>query len=123
MIGAYRFSDDFIKTVTTVFCVSMVGMIGGGYLLGYLSDNFEGETRNIFSILGLSVVITGITLPLLIAGILGGEAIMRGAGALGFWIVGWIAEMPIWIQGPELGSPRAYVRGPGDNRFRHSPNA
>lgn len=166
-IGAYRFSDEFINRGTTILCVSMVGMIGGGFLLGYVSDNFEGETRDIFSIVGLTVAIAGITLPLLIAGILGGEAIMRGAGVLGFllvmglfacavggsdgskellgpvwapwafwggiaamviggagfWIVGWIAKVPMWIQGPELGSPRAYVRGPGDKRTRHQPGA
>ncbi|MEC5192419.1 MULTISPECIES: hypothetical protein [unclassified Arthrobacter] len=43
--GAYRFSDEFINRGTTILCVSMVGMIGGGFLLGYVSDNFEGEMR------------------------------------------------------------------------------
>lgn len=158
--GAYRFSDEFINRGTTILAVSMLGMIGGGFLLGFISDNFEGETRDSLSMVGATIAIAGITLPLLIAGILGGEAIMKGAGVLGFlltmgmlafaaggtdgskdllgpewapwafwggiaamviggagfWIVGWIAKVPMWIQGPEFGSPRAYVRRPGVER-------
>ena len=43
----------------------------------------------------------------------GGIAAMVVAG-VGFWIVGRIAKVPMWIQGPEFGSARAYVRGRGD---------
>jgi hypothetical protein len=36
------------------------------------------------------------------------------AGA-GFWIIGWIARVPMWLQAPVLGAPRLFVRGSGKN--------
>jgi hypothetical protein len=102
-----------------------------------------------------SLILGGIVLPLLIAAVLGGEAIRAGGGVVGFffiaglftiiagenelgqemigpvwapwalwgggalmvlggagfWIIGWIAKVPMWIQAPFLGSPRVDMRG------------
>lgn len=44
----------------------------------------------------------------------GGVAMMVLAGA-GFWIIGWIARVPMWLQAPFPGSPRVIVRGSSDN--------
>ena len=44
----------------------------------------------------------------------GGTALMALATA-GFWIAGWIARVPMWLQGPFPGSPRVVVRGSSDN--------
>ena len=44
----------------------------------------------------------------------GGIALMALATG-GFWIMGWIARVPMWLQAPVLGSPRVVVRGSSDN--------
>ena len=162
--GVYRFSDEFINRGTTILSLSMVVMVGGGFLLVFMADSsFDVATQDIIGTTGACLLVAGITLPLLIAGILGGEAIRKGGGVLGFlltmgmlasalgsndlgkellgaegaswafwggisamiiggvgfWVVGWIAKVPMWIQGPEFGSPRAYVRRPAPRSRRH----
>ena len=32
-------------------------------------------------------------------------------GVIGFWVIGWIARVPMWLQAPSPGAPRRYVRG------------
>jgi hypothetical protein len=106
-------------------------------------------------------VVAGFVLPLLVAAILGGEALKPGAGfigfglilglllvattiaeatrafygswavaafwigivllvgcGIGFWLVGFAAKVPMWLQLPFIGSPRVYTQGeserPGD---------
>lgn len=44
----------------------------------------------------------------------GGSALMVVAGA-SFWIVGWFARVPMWLQAPFRGSPRLIVRGSSEN--------
>lgn len=161
--GRYRFSGRFIGWTTTVLMVSMIGMVAAGFIVGFYSDSVEGESGDILGMVAVALIIGGLTLPLLIAAVLGGEAIRKGAGAIGFflmvgmfatvagstelgrkllgpdwtpwavpggtalmiiavvsfWIVGWIAKVPMWIQDPILGSPRLYVR-PG-RPTRHRP--
>jgi hypothetical protein len=161
--GGYRFSDEFMSRGTNILLVSMFVMVGSGFLLWFLADNFsDGATRDGPAITAACLLIGGVTLPLLISGVLGGEAIRKGAGVIGFclvmgifasalganemgkdllgpegaawalwggiaavvtagagfWIVGWIAKVPMWIQGPELGAPRMYLRGRGDEPAR-----
>lgn len=155
----YRFSGRFIKTTTTVLITAMLAMIAAGFILGPLSDNFEGETGEVLGIVAVALIIGGLGLPLLIGAVLGGEAIRPGGGIIGFlliagmfaaaagmteagqemlgpvwgpwafwggttlmvlavggfWIIGWIAKVPMWLQAPVLGSPRAYVRGSSEN--------
>jgi hypothetical protein len=157
--GTFRFSERFINTTTTVLIVVMCVMLAGGFILGFVGDNFDGELRVVLGNVAVASILGGIVLPLLIAAVLGGEAIRAGGGALGFfliaglfatvagsnelgqemlgpvwtpwalwggaalmvlagagfWIIGWIAKVPMWIQAPFVGSPRVYVRGSSRN--------
>lgn len=156
--GTYRLTGRFIKITTTVLIVVMLGAIVVGFIIGLLSDNFDGDTGDTLQGVAGGLVIGGIMLPLLIAAILGGEAIKRGGGVVGFflivgmfslvagttdlgkeliapewlplavwgggglmvlsvagfWVIGWIAKVPMWLQAPMIGSPRVYVRGSSD---------
>lgn len=33
---------------------------------------------------------------------------------VGFWVIGWIAGVPMWLQAPIPGPARVYVRGSRD---------
>lgn len=153
--GTYRFSDRFIKTATTVLIALMLVSVIAGFIIGPLSDTVDGEAGDALGITAAVLVIGGLVVPLLLAAVLGGEAIRAGAGIIGFfliaglfaavagstelgldllgsawtpwafwcgvalmalsviafWIVGWIARVPMWLQGPFIGSPRVVVRG------------
>ena len=157
--GTFRFSDRFIKTTTTVLITVMLVSITAGFIIGPLSDDVAGEAGDALGMAAGALVIGGLVLPLLLAAVLGGEAIRAGAGFIGFflivgllaaatggselgqdmlgpiwtpwafwggialmvlatgsfWIVGWIARVPMWLQAPFLGSPRVVVRGSSDN--------
>lgn len=157
--GTFRFSDRFIKTATTVLISFMLVSIAAGFIMGPLSDNVDGEAGDALGIAAGALIIGGLVIPLLLAAVLGGEAIRAGGGFIGvflivgmlaavaggtelgqemlgrtwtpwalwggialmalatasFWIVGWIARVPMWLQGPFLGSPRVIVRGSSDN--------
>ena len=157
--GTFRFSDRFIRTTTTVLTTVMVVSITAGFIIGPLSSNVAGEAGDALFIAAISLIIGGTVLPLLLAAVLGGEAIRAGGGFIGFflivglfattagstepglellgrawapwalwggvalmvlagagfWIVGWIARVPMWLQAPFLGSPRVIVRGSSYN--------
>jgi hypothetical protein len=154
--GRYRFSDRFIRVTTWWLIGVMVVSIGLGFLLGAISYGLEGDARDVLSVVAVWLVFGGIGLPLLTAAVLGGEAIKRGGGVIGFflivglgstaatsagdvaealgpvwqpvlfwggiglmalsgagfWIIGHLAGVPMWIQAPMLGSPRLMVRRP-----------
>jgi len=152
--GRYRFSDRFIKRATAVLLIAMGVIVVAGFVLGFVSDEVSGEAGEQLANAAIVVVVAGFVLPLLVAAVLGGEAIKAGAGvigfglilglvlvattiaeatrafygswallafivglvllvgcAVGFWVVGFAARVPMWIQAPFIGSPRAYVRG------------
>jgi len=157
--GTFRFSGRFIKMATTVLVSFMLVSVIAGFVLGALSDTVARDARDDLVTAAGTLIIGGITLPLLLAVVLGGEAIRAGGGFIGlflilgmlaavaggtelgqemlgrtwtpwalwggialmalatasFWIVGWIARVPMWLQGPFLGSPRVIVRGSSDN--------
>ncbi|MCB5282520.1 hypothetical protein QK292_15090 [Arthrobacter sp. AL08] len=157
--GKFRFSDRFLKVVTTALITVMLVSIAAGFILGPLSDNVDGRAGDVLGNVAVALIIGGLVLPLLLAAVLGGEAIRAGAGFVGFfliagmlaaavgtteagqellgpvwgpwavwgggalmvlavggfWIVGWIARVPMWIQAPVAGSPRVYVRGSSKN--------
>lgn len=157
--GTSRFSARFITLATRVLLTLMAVSVAAGFILGPLSDTVDGEAGDTLGVIAAALVIGGILVPLLLAAILGGEAIRAGAGIIGFflivgmtsaiagstelgyellgpvrtpwafwggvalmalsvlafWIVGWIARVPMWIQAPFIGSPRVVVRGSSDS--------
>ncbi|MET1153837.1 hypothetical protein [Arthrobacter sp.] len=157
--GTFRFSDRFIKMATTVLITFMLVSVTAGFVTGALSDTVDRGARDALVIAAGALIIGGFVLPLLLAAVLGGEAIRAGGGFIGFfliagllaavaggtelgqemlgrdwtpwafwggialmglatgsfWIVGWIARVPMWLQAPVLGSPRVVVRGSSDN--------
>lgn len=158
--GTFRFSDRFIQMATTILMTFMLVSVAAGFIIGPMSDNVPGEAGDALGNTAGALVIGGLVVPLLLAAVLGGEAIRAGAGIIGFflivgmlaavagstelgqemlgrawtpwafwggsalmvlavagfWIVGWIARVPMWIQAPFLGSPRLVVRGSSGNR-------
>lgn len=157
--GTFRFSGRFIKTATTVLTTVMVVSITAGFIIGPLSSKVAGAAGDALFTAAIALIAGGVVLPLLLAAVLGGEAIRAGGGfigfflivgmfaatagstelglevlgrawapwtlwggvammvlaAAGFWIVGWIARVPMWLQAPFRGSPRVIVRGSSDN--------
>jgi hypothetical protein len=153
----YRFSDRFIAIGTWVLIGILVVCLGAGLLLGFIGDGVGGDAGEILSGVAVCLIIGGFAVPLLAAAVLGGEAIKRGGGIIGFflivglgcavaggaggvaeelgpvwrpillwggiglmvvacagfWIIGYLAKVPMWIQAPVLGSPRLWVRRPG----------
>ncbi|HSO90778.1 MAG TPA: hypothetical protein VLR70_06490 [Arthrobacter sp.] len=133
--------------------------ITAGLIIGPLSSKVAGEAGDALGNAAIALIIGGTVVPLLLAAVLGGEAIRAGAGFIGFflivgllaatagstelglellgpvwapwalwggialmalavagfWIVGWIARVPMWLQAPFLGSPRVIVRGSSDD--------
>ncbi|MET4096597.1 hypothetical protein ABIB51_003551 [Arthrobacter sp. UYCu712] len=90
--GTYRFSDRFIKTTTPVLITVMLVSIAAGFIIGPLSDNVAGESGDVLGLVAAALIIGGLALPLLLAAVLGGEAIRAGAGIIGFFpIVGMFA--------------------------------
>ncbi|MDN4615328.1 hypothetical protein P5G50_12810 [Leifsonia sp. F6_8S_P_1B] len=159
--GRYRFSDRFIKRWTAILLVAMGVIVVAGFVMGFLSDEVSGEAGETLANAAIAVVVAGFVLPLMVAAILGGEALKPGAGfigfglilgvlllattlaeatrgfygswapaafwagvvlivgcGIGFWLVGFAAKVPMWLQLPFLGSPRVYTQGeserPGD---------
>ena len=157
--GTFRFSDRFIKLATIVLVTIMVVSVSAGFIMGTLSDAAVGRAQDDLITAAGALIIGGFMLPLLLAAVLGGEAIRAGGGFIGFflilgmmaavaggtelgqemlgrawtpwavwggvammafatggfWIIGWIARVPMWLQAPGLGSPRVVVRGSSDN--------
>ena len=144
---------------TTVLVTFMLVSVVAGFILGALSDSVDRGARDGLVTAAGALIIGGLLLPLLVAAVLGGEAIRAGGGFIGFflivgllaavaggtelgqemlgrawtpwafwggtvlmvlatagfWIVGWIARVPMWLQAPILGSPRMVVRGSSGN--------
>ncbi|MDI3213409.1 hypothetical protein [Arthrobacter sp. AL12] len=114
--GTFRFSDRFIKMATTVLVSLLAAVLGGEAIRA------GGGFIGFFLILGMLAAVAGGTeLGQEMLGrtwtpwaFWGGTALM--ALAVGsFWIVGWIARVPMWLQAPVLGSPRVVVRGSSEN--------
>jgi phosphotransferase system glucose/maltose/N-acetylglucosamine-specific IIC component len=85
--GRYRFSDRFIKRATTTLLVAMGVIVVAGFVLGFVSDGVSGEAGEQLANTAIVVVVAGFVLPLLIAAILGGESLKRGAGVIGFGLI------------------------------------
>ncbi|TFV95384.1 hypothetical protein [Orlajensenia leifsoniae] len=148
--GSYRFTPRFISVTTRVLMGVLLGMVALGFILGFISDGVAGEAGETLGTIALGLILGGFLLPLLVAAVLGGEAIMAGGGIIGFllivglvmtaagsteigrdfvgdewmpglfsggiilsvlavagfWVIGWIMKVPMWI----LGSRRTYQR-------------
>jgi hypothetical protein len=86
-VGGYRFSNRFISVVTALILLVMGVTVVGGFVLGTFSDSIEGmEPEDVVDLSGV-IIVAGFLVPLLIAAILGGEAIRRGGGLVGFGLI------------------------------------
>ena len=77
----YRFSPGFIRRMTIVLCVAIVVVPSAGFVYGATlgSDYAEWQSN-----LALGLIAVGFAGPLIAAAVLGGEAIRRGGGFVGF---------------------------------------
>lgn len=82
------------------------GWIGGALITGLLACAVGWVLWGMRGthVLSMTLLWGGITLMVL--------------STIGFWIIGWIAKVPMWVQAPIVGSPRVYVRGQGDAAHR-----
>lgn len=96
-LGGYRFSGRFISVATALLLIVMGVTVVGGFVLGTFSDSIEGmEPEAVVDLAGM-VIVAGVLIPLLLAAILGGEAIRRGGGFVGFGLVlgiGLVTALP-----------------------------
>jgi hypothetical protein len=150
----YRFSDQFIRRATAVLLIIMSVVVATGVVLGLVADSLGGDAVDTLGNLGGGLVVGGLLVPLLVAAILGGEAIKAGGGFLGFglvlgvalvallptvealdilgawrvplhwagwvlivacgigfFIIGFIAKVPMWLRAPFLDSPGFSLHG------------
>lgn len=89
----YRYSDRFIKRMTTALIVPIFAGPAIGFALGALGDvffnnsNYGYETPGWYTITAISFLIGGIALPLLIGAWLGATALNKYAGPVGLLLV------------------------------------
>src|SRR3954470_2914793 len=81
--GTYRFSERFIAVTTRVLIAVLLGLVAVGFILGFISDGVSGEAGELLGTIAISLILAGFLLPLLVAAILGGEAITAGGGLIG----------------------------------------
>jgi hypothetical protein len=148
--NGFRYSPRFLRNWTIVLCVMVAVFPIAGFVLLAGSDSPDPQP------VGLTLLVSGVALPILIGGVLGGNAIIRHGGwigllfflglatavcgiavgfwlvvvgwvvtalaGLGFWLIGWRAHVPMWLQLPILYSPRFSVtRGRGG--VEHTPTS
>ena len=77
----YRFSKTFIRRMTVILGIAIVVLPAAGFIYGAtLGPGYEQWQSNI----ALGLTAGGFGLPLVAASVLGGEAIRRGGGFVGF---------------------------------------
>ena len=85
----YRYSDKFIKKMTAwLIALIFIGpIIGAGLAIAGDSIFGAGDSPDWYTIICISFVASGIALPLLISGWLGGAALNKYAGPVGLVFV------------------------------------
>ena len=114
--NGFRMSDGFIERWTRVLAVSVVAVPVLGIALGFASDgdwapSWLGDAAVV-------IIAVGVVVPLLLAAVMGGEAITRGGGLIGalltFGIVALVAgsglDRPGWAT---AGTVALVVSAPG----------
>jgi hypothetical protein len=81
--SGYRMSDRFITVVSTVLSITMLVLVGLGFLLGLVFDN----SADWVAPTAISLILGGIGLPLLVAAWLGGQALHRFGGPVGALLI------------------------------------
>lgn len=143
--STFRYSDAFVKRATWVLIACMFVLPAVGIGLGISSDgDWAPEWLGTFA--GIFTV-GGFVAPILVAAILGGEAITRGGGlvgllftyglvggatgqalgigwlkwtgiaalvatVVGFWVIGWIAKVPMYVGRPGAHGPVVQRKDP-----------
>jgi hypothetical protein len=89
----YRYSDKFIKRMTTLLIVPIFAGPAIGFALGALGDvffdnsNYGYETPGWYTAIAISFLIGGIALPLAVGAWLGATALNKYAGPVGLLLV------------------------------------
>lgn len=91
-VNPYRFSPAFIRRMTVALCIAIVVVPSAGIVYGLtLGSDYEPWQGAIAT----GLLIGGFVVPLVTAAVLGGEAIRRGGGFVGFlFAAGLIAGPP-----------------------------
>ena len=101
----YRFSPRFIRWVTAALCITIVVVPSVGIVYGVsLGSDYEPWQGNIAT----GLTIGGFVAPLLAASVLGGEAIRRGGGFVGFLFAAGLIAGPT---GSVIGIPWLAISG------------
>jgi hypothetical protein len=101
----YRFSPQFIRRMTVILCIAIVVIPGAGIAYGLtLGSDYEPWQGAIAT----GLLIGGFGVPLLAAAVLGGEAIRRGGGFVGFLFAAGLIGGPT---GSTLGIPWLAIAG------------
>lgn len=77
--SGYRMSKQFINLISTVLGISMLALVGIGFLIGFVfsgAGDWVGPTA-------ITLILGGIGIPFLIAAWLGGQALHRFGGPVG----------------------------------------
>lgn len=85
----YRFSDRFIKLMTRWLIAYIFIGVGLGFAVGAMGDVFfaDTDTPMWYTVLAISLISSGVGLPLLVGAWLGGMAINKYAGPVGLLLV------------------------------------
>jgi hypothetical protein len=110
----------------TLVITGIAGPILVGAILGGNAILKGGGWIGVVFTLGFAGVVAGPVMasllspfgvPITVAG-----GILLALGGVGFWVIGFKAKVPMWIQAPTFGSPRLYVtkqRPTGEHSPRH----
>ena len=85
----YRYSDKFIKRMTNWLIAYIFIGFGAGFAVGALGDVFFAgtDTPQWYTIIAVSLMLSGVGLPLLIGAWLGASALNKYAGPVGLLLV------------------------------------
>ena len=103
--GKFRFSDRFISRMTVILCIAIVVLPGIGIAYGITLD---GGYEPWQGAIATGLTIGGFAVPLIAAAVLGGEAIRRGGGFVGFLFAAGLIAGPT---GLVLGIPWIAIAG------------
>ncbi len=101
----YRFSPMFIRAMTIILSIAIVVLPAVGIIYGATLGSDYAEWQ---SVLAFALIIGGFAVPLIAASVLGGEAIRRGGGFVGFLFAAGLIGGPT---GSVLGIPWLAVVG------------
>ena len=93
----YRYSDKFIKRMTGWLIAYIFIGVGAGFGLGALGDVFFADTTTPqwYTITAISLIVSGIGLPLLVGAWLGASALHKYAGPVGLLLIAGIVATTV----------------------------